>query len=512
MKNYPLGVQTFSEIIERGMLYIDKTQEIYKLLQGKYYFYARPRRFGKSLMLSTIKAIYEGRRELFKGLWIENKWEWTQKNPVLHLGFSGIGHRALGLEEAIDRELNLIASQNNITITETNYTRKFKELIVNLAQQKGKVVLLIDEYDKPIIDYLGKEFEQAERNRIILKTFYSVIKNCDPYIEFLMITGISKFSKVSIFSELNNLTDITFHKRFLTLTGITQKELDYNFKEEIKELAKENGTTQKALKKEIQDWYNGYSWDGKTYVYNPYSLLSFFDFGEFKNFWFETGTPTFLLELIGQQKMVKLENLEVGAVTFSTYNIKELQLIPLLYQTGYLTIKERNGNDLYILNYPNFEVRTSLLQYIIGFISHSEYSYSTPTVVHLKKAFEDKKLDHLIRLIKSIFKNIPNQIFKAKGEFYYHSLVYLVFFYLGEYIESEINTNDGRLDAVVKTDKYIYILEFKLDENGDTALQQIKDKGYAEKYYGDNREKILLGINFNSDLKTVDDWKQEVFK
>jgi len=360
MKNYPLGVQTFSEIIERGMLYIDKTQEIYKLLQGKYYFYARPRRFGKSLMLSTIKALYEGRRDLFKGLWIENKWEWTQKNPVLHLSFSSINYQNQSLEKAISQELSFIASRKNIILKSEFAKDKFKEFIVALSDKGGNVVLLIDEYDKPIIDYLGKDINVAEKNRSSLKTFYSVIKDCDPYIEFLMITGISKFSKVSIFSELNNLTDITFHKRFLTLTGITQKELDYNFKEEIKELAEENAITQKTLKKEIQNWYNGYSWDGKTFVYNPYSLLSFFDFGEFKNFWFETGTPTFLLELIGQQRMVKLENLEVGAVTFSTYNIKELQLIPLLFQTGYLTIKERNGIDLYTLNYPNFEVKVSL--------------------------------------------------------------------------------------------------------------------------------------------------------
>ena len=515
MKSYPLGVQTFSEIIERNLLYIDKTQEIYNLLRGKYYFYARPRRFGKSLMLSTIKSLYEGKKELFKGLWIEDKWDWSKKHPVIHIGFSGIGHRLIGLEEAISKELDLIAKKYNLSLEETDYVRKFKELIQKIAEQKGKVILLIDEYDKPIIDYLGKEVEVAEKNRSILKSLYSVIKDCDPYIEFMMITGISKFSKVSIFSELNNLTDITLHRRYLTLTGITQKELEENFKEEIQELADENDWTIEVLKEKIRHWYNGYSWNGKTFLYNPYSLLSYFDFGDFKNFWFETGTPTFLLKLMENQKMVQLENLEVGEVTFSSYNIKNLELIPLLFQTGYLTIKKKKSNGLYVLNYPNSEVRASLLQNIIGFLGKTDASYSTPTVIHLRKAFEEKQLEHLIRLIKSIFKNIPNQIFKSKeklGEFYYHSLIYLVFFYLGEYIESEINTNDGRLNAVVKTTKYIYILEFKLDESGQAALDQIKNKGYAEKYYADDREKVLIGINFSSKLKTVDDWKHEMLK
>jgi len=512
MNKYPLGIQTFEDIINDDYLYIDKTKEIYELTKGKYHFYARPRRFGKSLMLSTIKSLYQGKKELFKGLWIEDKWDWSKNHSVIHIGFSAMGHRKLGLEEAISKELDLIASEYNILFKETDYIRKFKELITQLGKRDGKVILLIDEYDKPIIDYMGNNIEIAEQNRALLKSFYSVIKQSDEYIKFMMITGISKFSKVSIFSELNNLTDITFHRRYTRLTGISQQELEDNFEEEIKELADENEISTQELKEQIRHWYNGYSWNGKQFLYNPYSILSYFDFGEFKNFWFETGTPTFLLELMQDQKMVELDNLEVGAVTFSSYSIKHLQLIPLLFQTGYLTIKERKENDLYVLGYPNLEVRNSLLQNIIGFLAHTDYAYSTPTVIHLREAFQNKELEHLIRLIKSIFKNIPNQIFKAKGEFYYHSLIYLVFFYLGEYIESEINTNNGRLDAVVKTTQYIYILEFKLDESAQIALEQIKNKGYAEKYYADSRQKILLGINFNTELKTIDEWTTETLE
>lgn len=513
MNNYPLGIQTYEKIAENGFRYIDKTKQIYQVIQSSgYFFYARPRRFGKSLMLSTIKAVFEGKKDLFKGLWIEDKWDFSQVHPVIHIGFSGMGHKVIGLEKALNQELDRIAIDYEIDFVSDNYAGKFKELIAKVANKKGKVILLIDEYDKPIIDYLGEKFETAEKNRAILKSFYSVIKDSDPYIRFMMITGISKFSKVSIFSELNNLTDITFHRRYRTLTGITQTELEHYFAREIKELAEENDITTDELKAKIRHWYNGYSWEGKTFLYNPYSLLSYFDFGEFRNFWFETGTPTFLLQLMQKQRLVNMENMEVGAVTFSSYSIKYVQLIPLLFQTGYLTIKEKLDDDLYRLDYPNYEVRVSLLQNIIGFLRHTEYSYSTPTVVHLKKALQTKNFEHIIRLIKSIFKNIPNQIFKAKGEFYYHSLIYLVFFYLGEYIESEVNTNDGRLDAVVKTNDYIYIIEFKLDETAQTALDQIKSKGYAEKYYADNRMKILMGINFSSEAKTVDDWQIEEVK
>lgn len=510
MKAYPLGIQTFEKIIENDFLYIDKTEEIYHLVRtSRYYFYARPRRFGKSLILSTIKSIYQGKKELFKGLWIENQWDWSKKHPVIHIGFSGMGHRELGLKEAISKELDLIASKHNILFKETDYIRKFKELITQLGEDR-KVVLLIDEYDKPIIDYLGSEIATGEKNRAILRSFYSVIKDSDPYIEFMMITGVSKFSKVSIFSELNNLTDITFHHRYSTLTGITQEELEENFKEAIKEVAQSSKIEESELINEIKRWYNGYSWNGQQFLYNPYSILAYFDFQEFKNFWFETGTPTFLLEIMKAQGIIKVNALDVDNSIFSSYNIKKLEIIPILFQTGYLTIKSRKENDVYTLDYPNLEVRDSMMRSLIGELSYEQSAFSRPMILQVKETLENKKLDVLIQLIKSIFKNIPYPIFKAEGEFYYHSLIYLVFFYLGDFMESEVHTNDGRLDSVIKTKHYIYIIEFKLNKDGKTALQQIKDKGYAEKYYGDKREKILMGINFSSELKTIDDWTHEI--
>jgi hypothetical protein len=365
MKAYPLGIQTFEKIINDNFLYIDKTEEIYHLTQfGSYYFYARPRRFGKSLMLSTIKSLYQGKKELFKGLWIEDQWDWSKKHPIIHIGFSGIGHGVIGLENAIQQELNKLAKNYNVQFNAKDYVTKFKELIEGIAKQKGKVVLLIDEYDKPIIDYLGEEIEVAENNRRILKSFYSIIKDCDPYIEFMIITGVSKFSKVSIFSELNNLTDITFHHRYSTLTGITQKELEENFKEEIKDLAAFSNKTEEELMKKIKRWYNGYSWNGQEFLYNPYSILAYFDFREFKNFWFETGTPSFLLKIMKQQNSIKVSALEVDNTIFSSYSIKKIETIPLLFQTGYLTIKSRKENDVYVVDYPNLEVWDSMMRFL----------------------------------------------------------------------------------------------------------------------------------------------------
>ena len=512
MKDYPLGVQTFSEIIERNLLYIDKTQEIYNLLRGKYYFYARPRRFGKSLMLSTIKSIYEGRKELFKGLWIENKWDWSKKHPIIHLGFSAMPYQVIGLERAIHQTLDKLANEHQLKYTRVDYPSKFMDLIIELSEKHGKVVLLVDEYDKPIIDYLGENIDEAETNRNILKSFYSVIKDCDPYIEFMIITGVSKFSRVSIFSDLNNLTDITFHRRYLKLTGITPEELDENFGEAIKELAEENGLTTDELKTKIKKWYNGYSWNGKQFLYNPYSLLSYFDFGEFNNYWFETGTSSFLLRVMKNQNVIKINELQVDSSIFSTYDIAKLEAIPILFQSGYLSIKSKDKNNIYTIDYPNLEVRDSMMRSLIGELSYEQNAFSRPMVLQVKEVLEQKDLEKLIRIIKSIFKNTPYPIFQAEGEFYYHSLIYLVFYYLGDFIESEVNTNDGRLDAVIKTHNYIYILEFKLNKSGEVALNQIKNKGYGEKYYGDHREKILIGINFSSELKTVDDWKYEVLQ
>ena len=509
LQKLPIGIQTFSEIIQGGYLYVDKTERIHHLLNsGKYFFLSRPRRFGKSLTLSTIKSLYTGERDLFKGLWIEDRWDWQNVHPVIHVSLSSMGYQSLGLENALEAELRILGERLGVQYEETGIGRMFRELIRKLATPERKIVILIDEYDKPLIDYLD-DIEKARENQSILKAFYSVLKDSDPYIEFLLLTGVSKFSKVSIFSDLNNLKDITLHRDFVTLTGYTQAEVEDYFGDAIAAIAEEKGKPKADLLAEIRTWYNGYSWDGRARVYNPFSFMCFIDGREFRNFWFETGSPTFLLRLMQKNQLVRIDNLEVSELAFASYDIEKLQTLAILFQTGYLTIKSKEEFGLYRLGYPNQEVQASMLMYLIGEWSHSEPALSTPTVVYLYRAFLANDLPQVISLVKGVFKTIPSQIFIANAEAYYHSLIYLVFFYLGQYTHSEVNTNNGRIDCVVESPTHIYVLEFKLDESAAAALKQIKDRGYHEKYAADRRTKVLVGINFSSQQKTIDDWAVE---
>lgn len=508
LKRLPVGIQTFSEIREGNWLYVDKTKPIYRMTQeGKYYFFSRPRRFGKSLTLSTLKSLYQGRKDLFEGLWIEDQWDWTRAHPVVHISFSSIGHKELGLEQAIKKQIKKRAEEDHLELKEEGISQLFRELIEKLAQDQ-RIVLLIDEYDKPIIDFLT-DIPQAKDNQSILKSFYSVIKDADQHIELLMITGVSKFSKVSIFSELNNLEDISLDRRFANLVGITQQELEANFEERFPAAQGYLELNRDELLAEIKDWYNGYSWDGRTFVYNPFSILNFFQKNEFVNFWFSSGTPTFLINLLRERKIYDIGNTIVGNTIFDSFNIENIDTYPLLLQTGYLTIKSADRRlGTYTLDYPNKEVKESMFQYLIAGFSYSQHTQSTPVILQLRQALMDNESEKIITLINSLFSSIPYHIFIKDREAYYHSLVFLLFRFLGQYIEAEVNTSNGRVDSVVTTDNFIYILEFKLDESADAAIQQIKQKNYAAKYQDQNKPIIGIGINFSSESKSVVDWKQ----
>jgi hypothetical protein len=509
LQRLPVGIQTFSELRSRNCLYVDKTENIAQLLNtGKYFFLSRPRRFGKSLLLSTIKEIYQGNRALFDGLWIAEQWDWTKVHPVIHLSFASMGYRTLGLEAAIAAELQSISSQWGLALQETEIDRQFQELLQQLSSRHGKVVLLIDEYDKPLIDYLD-DIPLAKANQQIMKTFYSVIKDSDPYLEFLLITGVSKFSRVSIFSDLNNLYDLTLDRSTATLLGYTQTELEHYFTPYMPETEQYLGLERSELLTKIREWYNGYTWDLRTSVYNPYSILSFFQAQAFRNFWFESGTPTFLPKLMRRDKVYRLDDLEVDESSLGNYDIERLQLLPVLFQTGYLTFKQRDEYGLYQLGYPNHEVQASMTMYLMAEWAHEEPSRTTPMVVKLHKAFLKNDVPAVIDIIKTVFKKIPYQIFLQDREAYYHSLIYLTFFYLGQYAEAEVNENNGRVDCVVKTPTHIYILEFKLDKTAKVAMEQIKSRDYAGAFRDDPRPKVLVGINFSSELKSVDDWVME---
>jgi hypothetical protein len=501
---YPVGIQDFSELRSNGYLYVDKTPFIEKLFEhGKYYFLSRPRRFGKSLFVSALHYLFQGREDLFTGLHIAKRWEWSKTNPVIKISFSNIGHKDKGLALAINDELDVNAKNYGIALSADYNSGKFKELIETLFQQQGQVVVLIDEYDKPIIDFLGVDTEMAVANRNTLKAFYSVLKDADPYLKLVFITGVSKFSRVSIFSDLNNITDLTMDRGFGGICGITQEEMEVYFEEELTVFEPEK----------IKSWYNGYSWDLRSKVYNPFSLLHFFRSKEFKNYWFETGTPTFLINLSKDQDLYDFERLTIDSSRLSAYDIERLQLIPLMFQTGYLTLVEGDSEaDLYTLDYPNREVRLSYLNLLADSYMQDPLSTGRAWANNFLRALEKGELDKLQSLFNSLFKSIPYEIWQKENEHFYHALIHLTFSILGVFVQSQVQSADGRLDALVQTKNHIYAFEFKLDGSAEVALQQIKDKAYLQPYVHQGKTCIGIGLNFSKANKKVESLLWETFQ
>ncbi|GAB4420175.1 MAG: ATP-binding protein [Bacteroidia bacterium] len=510
MKPLPLSIQTFSEIHRLGLLYVDKTEQIHRLLtQGKYYFLSRPRRFGKSLLLSTIREIFLGSREMFAGLWLHDRWDWSQTHPVVHIGMAGIGYDKLGLEQALQTELHRQAQAHSIDLIDSSEDQMFRSLIQQLSQAHGRVVVLIDEYDKPLIDYLGRDLARAQEHRKVFKRFYSVLKDADPDLRFVLITGVSRFTKVSIFSDLNNLTDLTMGSQAADLVGITQAELEHSFADYLDHQLATSGETRQALLDRVRTWYNGYSWDSETMVYNPYSLLNFFYTQDLRNYWFETGTPTFLLELMKAENLYRLDDLRATESSLAAYDLEHIRLLPLLFQTGYLTIKER-GPIRYRLGYPNREVQQSMQQYILGELMHTDPGFAANPVVDLYEALSEDDLARAMEVLQGVFARIPYDLFIANREAYYHSLLHVFFELMGNYFTSEVHTHRGRIDAVVQTPGDVWIMEFKLDEPAGVALAQIRDRGYQTGYVGRGKAVHLVGVSFSSATKGIADWVEEV--
>ncbi len=506
MKKLPIGIQEFSEIIEGNYIYVDKTEKIATLLKQKYYFLSRPRRFGKSLLLNTIKEIFLGNKALFEGLWIYDKIDW-EPHTVIKISFSNIDYKSLGLRDAIDTMLTEIAKGHQIELTNKSYALKFDELIKKLAKEK-RVVILIDEYDKPIIDYLDQP-EKAKENRDILKNFYSVIKDADQYIRFFFITGVSKFSKVSIFSDLNNLEDITLNRKYSTLLGWTQQEIESYFGAYLEKVETEYAPFYDDVYPLIKQWYNGYSWDGQNFVYNPVSLMNLFSNNVFNNYWFATGTPTFLMKIIkdGRYTAFDIENRTINISLLDKYDLENMSLLPLLFQTGYLTIKSYDMlRNTIVLDYPNKEVADSFSTHILSELTIGKLDKTDMLLVDIVQSFDRGEMEKFIEHINSLFRTIPYTLTDEK-EKYYHSLFYMVMKLVGYKIESEILTIDGRIDAVVKSEKAIYVIEFKINQSAEIAIRQINEKRYTEKYADDKRPKILLGINFDTETRRVDDYR-----
>ncbi len=506
---------TFRHIIEGGFLYVDKTQYLYELVRPATgtYFLARPRRFGKSLMLSTLEEIFLGNQDLFKGLWIDGSdYDW-QPYPVIRFDFSSNSvNSAEHLERLLDYFIAKTARTHQVTLRGFDYQSNFAELIEQVAQT-GKVVLLIDEYDKPLIDNL-QNLSEAVKIRDLLKNFYTVIKAMDRHLRFVFITGISKFSKVGVFSAMNNLNDLTMSPRFATALGITEEELGHYFHEHFSEFARKAGISTEELSTEVRRWYNGFGFvENCPNVYNPFSTLQLFNHQRFANYWFETGTPTFLIKLIKarQYNIEPFEHLEVPELTFSTYELESLDLIPLLFQTGYLTIKgfrRDQFGEIYTLSYPNYEVKHAFLSYLLSAYDEIEVALSESHLRRLLYALEAQNLPEFFAVLEIFFANIDYDL-HLDYEKYYQTIFYLIFVLLGVRISAEVKTSQGRIDAVIELAKHIFLFEFKLNGSADEALQQIKTHAYAQKYQGKGKPLTLIGANFDSAKRKITDWKAE---
>lgn len=512
MQKLPIGEQSFKRLREENQLYVDKTRHIYDLLNtGKFIFLSRPRRFGKSLLTTTLQELFRGNKALFQGLWIEDKIDW-QPRPVILINFNDLNYLSKSLDVALDEYMDRLAANHGLTLTASDYKTKFQELIVRLATDQ-KVVLLIDEYDKAITDLLENE-QKVSDHVATLKNFYSVLKATEgECLHFVFLTGVSKYGKISLFSDLNNLLDITLDERFATLLGYTQSELEFYFADWIDRLAQRYQKTRPEMRALIAHWYNGYSWDGVNTVYVPFSTLVFLEQQTFANHWFSTGTPTFLITLLRQRQIppYELEGFTADSTLLDSANVNNIDVYSLLFQTGYLTVKAAwfgPTGQTYELGYPNYEVTQAFQQHLLGdYLGSSLQPMSTTILNRLLKALREQKVAGFITVLKSVFAGIPHTLFLAQ-EAYYHSLVYLLLKLLGFTIHAEPLTNLGRIDAVLELAEAVYILEFKMS-TAQIALDQIRAKGYDLPYHHLGKPIILLGIAFDEEKRNLVDWKEE---
>lgn len=513
MKILPIGVQSFTKLRERNCVYVDKTRLIHQLVtNGTYYFFSRPRRFGKSLLVSTLKELYLGNKAVFEGLWIEPHWDWSKKHPVVHISFDAVDYVGLGLTDALKEELDRCSKKYDIVLTKQTLKSKFMELIEVLYAQYGKVVLLIDEYDKPIIDFLEtEELEQGKANRDVLREFYGVLKNADSLLEFVFITGISKFSKVSLFSHLNNLDDITMATQYAALAGYTQEELEFYFDDYLQRCQERLQISREKLLEQTKIWYDGYTWDGITEVYNPFGTLNFLSKQAFFNYWFSTGSPSFLIKKMRSLTFYNVENTQTNTLILDKYDLENIDLIPLLFQTGYLTVKKTDPmtGDI-VLDYPNKEVRESMYVFLIDDISRNQQrTHTGMTIADMSRALVAKDLKQVRNILDALLADLPSEAFLKQTEGLYHGLIHLVFSYLGQMIQSEIHSSRGRADAVVQTPTDVYIFEFKFNKTAKEALDQIKTNDYAGKYRASGKAITAIGVNFNAEERAIDGWEEE---
>ena len=508
---YPIGIQTFENIRTEGYAYVDKTALAYKLVsEGKYYFLSRPRRFGKSLLLSTLKAYFQGKKELFDGLamaGLEKEWK---EYPIFHFDFNtGLYTNLEGLNSTIDYQLLKLEQRFGIDKASLSLSDRFKELISRAYEQTGqKVVILVDEYDKPLLETIGNTELQNEYRKI-LKSFYGVEKTMDSYIRFAFFTGVTKFSKVSIFSDLNNLKDITLDDRFSEICGVSEEEIHINFDEEVSLMADANAITKDECYQRLKKSYDGYHFSKQSVgMYNPFSLLNALDSKDFRDFWFATGTPTFLVEVLQQTDypLDKLTTEEVDVRTMDSVDMMYSNPIPLLFQSGYLTIKEYNERfQSYHLGFPNEEVERGFAQFLATYYFAGGMNGSF-TINNFVREVERGDIEGFMTRLQALFADGDYQVM-GKLEIYFQNTLSVIFKLMGLYVQVERHTSRGRMDVTIQTRDYIYIMELKVDKTADEALNQIEDKQYAAPFAADSRKLFKVGVCFGSESKGIDEWK-----
>ena len=517
MTKYPIGIQTFSEIRKGGYLYVDKTQYVYDLANSyKYVFLSRPRRFGKSLLTSTFDSYFRGKRELFKGLAIEKlEQEWTE-HPVLRFSLATAKRGTVeDTDSQIQLQLDWAEKEYGMPYGGDNITSRFQNLVKGLYERDGrKVVVLIDEYDAPMLTVLHDP-ERLELMRTELQSFYSPLKDLDPYLRFVFITGITKFSQLSIFSQINNLEKVSMYPEYAALCGITQKELETNFDEGIQGLAEKEGTSREDILRQLRTMYDGYhfSEEGEG-VYNPFSLLSAMKTRRMDHYWFATGTPRFLISQIKKfhTDITQIDGSVTLATEFDAPTEDMHSILPLFYQSGYLTIKDYDRRfRVYTLGYPNEEVKVGVTQMLIPYYVSQNINQTNTACRNICKALMEDDIDTAFTAAQSYFAAIPYQEGTLKDapttEGHFTAMLYVMFSFLNLYVYSQVRVAKGRMDILVKTENTIYVMELKLDGTVEEALRQIDDKGYAIPWQADGRRVVKVGINFSTEARTIESWQ-----
>ena len=522
----PIGIQDFEKIRTGGYLYIDKTEQVYRLAsEGSYYFLSRPRRFGKSLLLSTIKALFLGKRELFKGLAIDKKedWDWAI-HPVLHLDLNTEKYDS---KEKLENLLNDFLVKEEAKYgrqeSETSLGLRFQGIIQRACEKTGqRVVILVDEYDKPMLQAIGNK-ELQDEYRGTLKGFYGALKSMDGCIRFAMLTGVTKFGKVSVFSDLNNLRDISLDYNYYDICGITGQELFMYFSELIDALAQRNKLTREECIEKLRRMYDGYHFDEDSPgIYNPFSVLNTFLARKFGSYWFETGTPTYLVELLKRHyyNLEEMSKSEVTADVLNSIDAESHDPIPVIYQSGYLTIKGYDKEfQMYRLGFPNQEVEEGFIKYLAPFYLDNREERSVFDIRSFTSDVREGNIEQFLSRLKSLFASAPYDSVKGDKENHFQNMMWVVFKMMGFYSQTEYHTSDGRIDLLLETPKYRYIMEFKLDGTAEEALRQIKDKNYQLQFFADSlahvdgqggaKHTYIVGVNFSKETRTIDKWLVE---